>query len=168
MVRPSTVLPIHLQVQRQRDIFPLPLPDAARAPQRTLSRGTRQRVARRAAADTWMRAGIETLNRCAGRGDVAVGCTAAQSLCLRNLEDAYQAMGPPPAGLGSGEEVGVALFGILVPVALFGRSSLREGESLLAGARDQASASGVLLVFARPSGVGAMVEPPASTLRGGL
>ena len=83
---------------RQRDLLPLRLPAAEGGIHSgDLSRGTRQRILRRLAADAWVREGVQTLNSLYGRSGAGIFAPlGSQASALAGLADKYRQAGPPP------------------------------------------------------------------------
>ena len=87
-------------MDRQRDLLPLRLPGLeAGVHQGGLSRGTRQRINRRIAAEAWAHEGVQTLNELYGKPDGVIGPApvGGQVASLSYLEQQYRSMGPPPS-----------------------------------------------------------------------
>ena len=99
--------------ERQRDIFPLPLPaDAYEELQGRVSRGTAQRVQRRLQRREWMCDGIRSLNLMAGCSSrVGAPRNAAQRLALSHVEQAFEHIGPPAEPAANSKEALQALLG---------------------------------------------------------
>ena len=83
---------------RQRDLLPLRLPVAEDGIfDRDLSRGTRQRILRRLAADAWFREGVQTLNNLYDGSDAGpFAPIGSQAAALSSLAQKYRCVGPPP------------------------------------------------------------------------
>ena len=62
-----------------------------------LSRGTRQRILRRLAADAWVREGVQTLNSLYGGSEAGIFApVSSQASALSGLAQKYRLAGPPP------------------------------------------------------------------------
>ena len=99
MVSDPKIVTTELKEPRQRDLFPLPRPNAlSNCPNTKASRSSRRRLTRRTSADELLFDGIEALNSLAHCGTSVSGepCNSAQSACMSRLRDAVREFGGPP------------------------------------------------------------------------
>ncbi|CAK0873437.1 unnamed protein product [Prorocentrum cordatum] len=93
--------------ERQRDLFPLPVPgavDPGGLAAGVCSRAARRRARRAASAPSIMRQTVEALNGLSGAGAQGgslprAGATLAQQQCLTRVADSVSQRGPPPGDL---------------------------------------------------------------------
>ena len=112
--------------ERQRDIFPLPLPFLALDPtiRRRVSKSVRRRLHRRMLWQEWANSGVESMNSMAGRGDhvsAPANPTLAQRRCLDAISESYHLFCSDPSNNDDGSSVGALR-------ALCGSSSAYAGD----------------------------------------
>ena len=112
--------------ERQRDIFPLPLPFPAFDPtiRRRVSKSVRRRLHRRMLWQEWANSGVESMNSMAGRGNhvsAPANPTLAQRRCLDAISESYHLFCSDPSNNDDGSSVGALR-------ALCGSSSAYAGD----------------------------------------
>ena len=112
--------------ERQRDIFPLPLPFPAFDPtiRRRVSKSVRRRLHRRMLWQEWANSGVDSMNSMAGRGghgSAPANPTLAQRRCLDSISESYHLFCSDPSNIDGGSSVGALR-------ALCGSSSAYAGD----------------------------------------